>query len=211
VRERWQATLADLTSRPQAPVFLCTLFRQVAQDAPADVTIERIRRLDLMLVELSHATGAFVIDLDRALAHIGGRVLGADYRLASPAAVSAAAHAIAATLLAAGLDNLVPLAAIDRAKAALGPWRPAVSAARAAAIADAARDFATRREGRRTQVFGAAGAPPAIKGSTTELLAQLRAGRIGYLEASAIVARGVRRMGLRRAMALALRELRRRA
>jgi len=211
VRARWQATLATLTARPDAPVVLFTLFRAVGEDAPAEASLERIRRLDLMLVELSHASGACVIDLDRALAHLGARALGADYRLGSAAAVSAAAHTIAATLLAAALDHLLAAEALDAARARLGAWQPPVSAARAAAIADTARGFTTRRDGRRSQVFDAAGAAPKIEGSATALLAQLRAGKIGYLQAGAIVARGVQRMGVRRAVSLAWRELRRRA
>ena len=92
-------------------LFLCTVFRHVPPDLGEDATAAlrlAIRRLDLLAVELSHATGLNIIDLDRTLAHIGGLKLRTDYRLTGAAGTEAAARAISATLLAAGLDGLWP-------------------------------------------------------------------------------------------------------
>ncbi len=66
---------------------------------------ERIRRLNLFALELSHDTGVGIIDIDRALTHIGARQLGADYRLAGRIAAEVAAHTIVGSILLAGLDD----------------------------------------------------------------------------------------------------------
>jgi hypothetical protein len=209
-RSRWEPLLRGLVARDAGPVFLCTVFRLVHDDADPTVTIERIRRINLLAAELSQATGVFVVDLDRALAHVGGRTVGADYRLASVTAQAAAGHVIAATLLSAGLDPFVPIDLVDHAKASLGVWQLDITATRAAAIADAARDFAARRDGQRVQVFHSIGTETAVKSNVDDLLAALRARRMGLGEAAVVVARGLRRMGPRRAAALAWREASRR-
>jgi hypothetical protein len=110
---RWRAALTPLICVVPA-VFVCTIFRHVAAggapEAPADGIrlVERIRRLNLFAAELSHDTGAGVLDLDRVLAHIGARELQSDYRLTSRIAAEVAGHAIVAGLLAVGLDDIVP-------------------------------------------------------------------------------------------------------
>ena len=111
----WPAAEARLTSAYQAlaqgaapTLFVCTVLRHAPSDLDEDATSAlrlAIRRLDLLAVELSHATGLNIIDLDRALAHIGALELRTDYRLTGAAAAEAAGGVISATVLAAGLDD----------------------------------------------------------------------------------------------------------
>jgi len=122
---RWQQRLAPLQAAVPW-VFVCNVLRHVAKGAPAsgngipDVTIERIRRLDIAAIELSHDTGVFVIDIDAILAHLGARNVHADFRLASAVASEAAGYAIASSILAAGADDCIPPEIQERAKRHLG-------------------------------------------------------------------------------------------
>ncbi|MEO8487357.1 MAG: hypothetical protein ABI585_13580 [Betaproteobacteria bacterium] len=122
---RWRERLRALVPHA-ASVLLCTIARCVEAPLPAHAQaamppIERIRRLDLLAVELSHDTGAAVADVDRIVAHIGARTLGADHRLASAAAVEVAAWTILATLVSGGtLDDHAGPGATERARGYLG-------------------------------------------------------------------------------------------
>jgi hypothetical protein len=119
---RWRVYLGGLLAAG-VPVLVCTVFRHVAgrpaAGAPSPV-VERIRRLDRMVVDLSHEFGVGVIDIDRAFAHIGGRTLQTDYRLAGVLAAEVAGHAIAWSLLSFGLDEAVDPDLQEKAKAFLG-------------------------------------------------------------------------------------------
>jgi hypothetical protein len=115
VEARWRAQLSSLP-QAAAPPFICTVFRRVSDD-PTGQVLERIRRLNLLAAELSHDTGALVIDIDRVFAHIGARTLKTDYRMAGALAAEAAAHTIVGALLAAGLDDIVSPEVQDKAKA----------------------------------------------------------------------------------------------
>lgn len=125
----WPATESRLTrvyealaSGDSQSLFLCTVFRHAPAelDDAARVELRRaIRRLDLLAIQLSHATGLNVIDLDRALAQVGAVSLGADFRLSGPAAAEAAGREIARCILAAGLDDLIAPEIQERAAAAL--------------------------------------------------------------------------------------------
>jgi hypothetical protein len=119
---RWRSYLS-LLKASGAPVFVCTVFRHVAdRDIPGVVSpvLERIRRLNLMAADLSHDLDVAVIDIDRAFAHIGGRRLQTDYRLSGVMAAEVAGHTIAWSLLSSGLDDVVDPALQERAKAILG-------------------------------------------------------------------------------------------
>jgi hypothetical protein len=65
-------------------VALTTAFRHIPeplqhrQTDAAPTLRELVRRTNLEVARLSHRTGCFVLDLDRALAEIGGGALGAD-------------------------------------------------------------------------------------------------------------------------------------
>ena len=68
-----------------------------------------------MAIRLSHALGVWVIDWDRALAHVGARALSCDYRLGGRLAAEVAGHQVAWALLSYGIDAAPPQAQ-ERAK-----------------------------------------------------------------------------------------------
>lgn len=125
---RWRAQLTSLPGNPKTPVLLCTIFRHVAAPVAdvADARLrmrERIRRLNLMAIDLSHDTGAGVVDVDRAFSHVGARPLATDHRLTGRAAAEVAAHTIVAGILGAGLDDVVPPEVQERAAQFQGTLR----------------------------------------------------------------------------------------
>ena len=108
-------------------VFILTILRHAGQDEDPELLYRRrvrIRRLNLLAAELSQETGAFVVDVDRVLADIGGRNLQTDYRLDSPAATVAAGCAIALCIAANGLDGYVSVEAQDKARDLISPLMP---------------------------------------------------------------------------------------
>ena len=119
---RWRAYLERLKATG-APVFVCTVFRRLT-DRPSAGTpspvLERIRRLNHMVVDLSHGLDVGVIDLDRVMAHIGGRVLNTDYRLPGVLAAEVAGHTAAWAILSYGLDDAVDPTLQEKAKEVLG-------------------------------------------------------------------------------------------
>ena len=99
---RWRENVSPLIAATIPAVFVCTVFRCIANypaiSKPEELTlIERIRRLNLVAVELSHETGAMVIDIDRIFAHLGARALRTNYLLNGPAAAEVAGHALLRT------------------------------------------------------------------------------------------------------------------
>jgi hypothetical protein len=120
--ERWAGYVQRARS-PGAAVFVCTLFRHVDIRGRPDlrpILVERIRRLNLMAVNLSQEFGIGVVDVDRAMAHFGGRNLGSDFRLSGDLAADVAGHTLAWCLLSYGLDDLIDPAIQERARIALG-------------------------------------------------------------------------------------------
>jgi hypothetical protein len=120
-KARWRAYLSRLLESG-APVLVCTVFRHIADRAKAGApspTLDRIRRLDRMAADLSNELGVGVIDIDRALAHVGGRVLQTDYRLAGVLATEVVAHTVAWSLLSFGLDEAVDPTLQEKAKTIL--------------------------------------------------------------------------------------------
>jgi hypothetical protein len=124
VEARWREALAALGENMLPNVFVCTMFRVVAgaRQDPGDISkiAERIRRLNLLAVDLSHDFGINIVDIDRAFAHVGARWLQSDFRLGSLAAEEVAAHTIAVSLMAAGFGNIA-LETLDEAKRVQGP------------------------------------------------------------------------------------------
>ena len=125
-RQRWREELARLTRTTDAPVLLFTVFRHVSADASpplgraVEATRERIRRMNLLAIELSQAFETGVADIDHYCALFGARALGTDYRLTGRRGMEVAAHAILWTLLSFGLDAWIPIERQEQAKAALG-------------------------------------------------------------------------------------------
>jgi hypothetical protein len=119
---RWRAQLDPLLASG-APVFLRTVFRHAperARDGTPTPVLERIRRLNRMAADLSHALGVGVIDIDRSFAHIGGRILQTDWRMGGVLASEVAGHTMAWSLLSFGLDDAVDPALQEKAREALG-------------------------------------------------------------------------------------------
>src|SRR5207302_7755388 len=90
----WRTICTALLQTGATHVFLCNIFRRVPEIAHCyygtrESLQERIQRFNVLAAEVSQDTGAYVIDLDRALADIGGRVLQTDYRLGNAAAATA--------------------------------------------------------------------------------------------------------------------------
>jgi len=118
VEARWRSGLSALAERGDPPVLLCTVFRHVGADvASGDVAAvrERIRRMALLAIDLSHDTGAGVVDIDRVFAHVGARMLDTDFRLRGRAAAEAAGHAIVSGVLGLDLDDVIPPEIQERA------------------------------------------------------------------------------------------------
>ena len=106
-----------------AAVFVANIFRFVFEPDRRSVTstlAERIRRLNQIAITLSYEFGIGVIDIDRAMAHFGGRPLRADYRLGSDDALIVAGHAIARSLLSYGLDACIDPTSQEKALHELG-------------------------------------------------------------------------------------------
>jgi hypothetical protein len=119
---RLQALFEALTAAGD-PVFICTILRHAGQDEDAALLYRRrvrIRRLNLLAAELSRKTGAFVIDIDRVIADIGGRNLQTDYRLDSPAAAGVAGQAVAFSVTVNGLDAITPFETQERMREIIG-------------------------------------------------------------------------------------------
>jgi hypothetical protein len=119
---RWRIYL-DRLQASGAPVFVRTVFRHVSDRVGDGVTspvLERIRRLNRMAVGLSHELGVAVIDIDRAFAHIGGRELKTDYRLAGVLAAEVSGHTTVWSLLSFGLDDTIDPELQEKAKTILG-------------------------------------------------------------------------------------------
>ena len=93
-------------------VFLCSIFRACADREK----LERIRRLNLLAVEISRQTGAAIIDLDRFFANFGARPLETDCRLGGAKAADFAARIMTDALLAVGFDDDVPADVLSAAQ-----------------------------------------------------------------------------------------------
>jgi hypothetical protein len=127
IETRWRLQLAGLGEARAASTFICTIFRAVRRVQAAHVAddtaalVERIRRLNMLAVELSHDTGVNVIDIDRIFAHLGAANLNCDHRLIGAPAEEAAGYAIVSALLGFALDDIVPSDVLRRAKELQGP------------------------------------------------------------------------------------------
>jgi hypothetical protein len=160
----WRSIIGEIRANSDATsVFLCNVFRHVSGAVPhryfgeTEQTGERIRKFNLMAAEVSHDTGACVIDLDRDLAHVGAGTLHTDYRLAGDLAATAGAHALVATVLWGGLDDIFSPEVQARARAAFEARRASLSWSPAdSADEDVPRyvpEMVRRRSGNKQQSF----------------------------------------------------------
>ena len=112
---RWRDQLKSLEHLGIQSTLICTIFRHVgSRENPG--LVERIARLNLMAVRLSHATGVGVVDIDQAFGYPGGRLLQTDYRLGGRLAAQLAGHTIVENILGAGLDDVIPPDVLERAQ-----------------------------------------------------------------------------------------------
>lgn len=80
---RLRARYAALSAGGRRVVYVCTLLRHIGEDlsrATRDARRVRLRRLNLLAVELSRELGLIVVDIDRDLAALGAASLETDYR-----------------------------------------------------------------------------------------------------------------------------------
>jgi hypothetical protein len=121
---RWRRRTDGLVAQG-AIVMLLTVFRHVSgrRTGKGQHLLERIRRLDRLALDLSHDLGVTVVDIDRAFADIGARLLATDYRLAGRVAAEVAGHTFALCLLSLGLDDTIPAQVQERARTHHGPLR----------------------------------------------------------------------------------------
>jgi hypothetical protein len=110
-------------------VLLLTVFRHVAAgDNPGierDILV-RIRRLNLLAIELSHEFGVSVADLDRDFADVGAFPLATDFRLGGEAAKGMAAWALTRCVIVNALDGTVDFNLQDKILLANQSERPNV-------------------------------------------------------------------------------------
>jgi hypothetical protein len=111
--QRVRGAVTGVLEAGVANLFLCTVLRHAGgADEPAEAVVARrtrIRRLNMLAINLSQEFGVFVVDIDRDLAAIGARALDTDYRLGGDFAAGAAGKSIAMSLLLIGLDAFVPV------------------------------------------------------------------------------------------------------
>lgn len=133
VESRWREQLALLPAEARSSVLLCTIFHHVAASPPdaqpdaRPAIRERILRLNMMAVELSHDTGAGVADIDRAFSQQGARLLRTDCRLHGSVAAAAAAHTIVAGILRGVPDDALSPELQERAQQLHGELRDLVA------------------------------------------------------------------------------------
>jgi hypothetical protein len=117
---RWRAQVAPIAADEAPPIFLCNVFRYVAGN-PRHPSVERIRRLNLLAIELSHDFGLNIVDIDRVFAHLGAQELRTDCRLTGPIAAEVAGYVIVDAILATMPDHLIPPEVQDVARRFQGP------------------------------------------------------------------------------------------
>ncbi len=182
-------------------VYVLTIFRHIGPGHTPEQATRlrvRIRRLNLLAVELSRLAGVLVIDVDRALADLGGLALQTDYRLAGDAAIEAAADCVAATLLATALDSFVPIEVQDAAAARLAATRTAGEMETVTVSGDTIVAIGSGRRIQHAQIAGR------LESQAAFLLRQLVSGRLSPRAAAARLAGAVSRRGLRSSAVIVL-------
>lgn len=125
VEQRWREALAAWPASFPS-LLMCTIFRHVDPAlamVEREALRERIRRLALVAIEISHDTGAHVVDFDRTLAHVGARALASDCRFGSGAAIEVGARTLVRSMLALARDESITAEMATCVEARLGqPW-----------------------------------------------------------------------------------------
>lgn len=201
----WPDAEASLRQRLTAlaeagdPVLVLTIFRCVKnRTAPeGQAQLARIRRLNLLAIELSREVGCFVVDIDRVLADRGGLALGGDLRLASEAAASLAGYELALALVTNAMDTCLPFDAQERVRERIEQRRSGFKPA--TAVWD--NDLIALGKGRHRQRVSVN--TDAVQESHVGwLLRQFLGGRMGRAEALQRLVMAVRRRGVRECVTL---------
>jgi hypothetical protein len=165
------------TSGPK--VLLLTVFRHVAAgDNPGierDILV-RIRRLNLLAIELSNEFGVSVADLDRDFADVGALPLATDFRLGGEAAKGMAAWALTRCVIVNALDGTVDFNLQDKILLANQSERPNVDG-----VAHALHPNATRF-GRRRRSQTVYTVPGGTNRGGTQLIAGVLKGQVRFGE-----------------------------
>ena len=122
VRENLETVANDVLARGAIAVVVFNAFAFVARTTPGrDPIQDRLARLALVVVGVSSATGAYVVDVDRVLGYHGARSLGTDWRAEGETAGGLIADELAAVLvdgaLGAAGDGLDATAVLGRYRA----------------------------------------------------------------------------------------------
>lgn len=113
VAARWHQVVAELAGLG-VPLLLCNLFRHVppqpfGAEGPARAVMQdRIRRLNLLAVELSHRHAVDLADVDRSLAYLGALPMQTDFLLARGLGTAVAADVITGAILQGEVATLLP-------------------------------------------------------------------------------------------------------
>jgi hypothetical protein len=186
-----------------SPIMVCTLLRHVPASEgheAADRTRLRLRRLDLLVTELSREYGALVIDLDRILADIGARRLETDYRLGGEPVVSFASNAIAISIVSNALDDFVAYEIQNAARTLLERDRPVVGVMTEIKMTN----LMTLGSGRRKQ-FASTVTDSVQENHVGWLVQQVLKGQIGPAEALNRLTQAMRNRGARESAALLIK------
>ena len=194
--QRWREIFLSSSVQLTSAAFLCTIFRSVSErrartPAPLLNKIERIRRLNLLATEISHDAGINVIDIDRVFAHVGGRALATDYRLAGSRAAALAADTIVGAFLAVGMDEVLEPECLERARELHAQQKDAITDV-GLAVSAVTLGFETVRQGAHQQTFFRM-PRRLLPGTVGGLLRDWLEGRINIREAMQIVVDVVKR------------------
>lgn len=201
VEQRLRNAFATLSGNDRLKLFLCTIYRRTNWDQeagnaePAQSTIERIRRLNLLAIQLSHTFGINIIDFDRSFAHVGGRTLHVDFRLSGAAAVEFAKYVIVSTFFAAGLDDFCSPELQEKAEAVHGQDHKRSLTQPNHELAPDKYGYRKAHKDRNRQTFAVS---PRLPRTPGDLWQDLRRGRISVGEAIGTIVRAGRRQLFRR-------------
>ena len=180
------------------PVLIATIFRLVDRTTDeGHARLVRIRRLNLLATDLSREFGAFVVDIDRVMADVGGVVLNADYRLQGEGAAELAGQAIAAGISTNALDAFLPFEAQERVTAHVN----ARQSVHRQAVDLMPPDLMNMGKGRRRQRVSTI-TDAVQENHVSWQVKQLLAGKISLVEAANKLIMAIRRRGLKESLGL---------
>lgn len=210
---RLRARYEALSQDPRRVVFVCTVFRHVSRDGEPTEAMRRrarIRRLNLLALELSRELGVMVADIDRDLADVGGLAFETDYRLSGPYAAAAAGKSIAMAVAHVGLDEFASFAIQEAALDLLRAYQPPQAADQGPAPLKIGGFVHTVRANQRVQTVEYA-EEPADDAIAASHVKRLLSGKIGFKDATALLSEALAKRGVKGSAALLFSGLKRAA